>query len=426
MINRFGRIILLAAVFALLIPRIANAHPTIENTMEVVIDRQAIRIEARISMEEILLVELDPTASRDYWPTQVEAHSAYLLKHLRLSADGKPIAGKVTFFQAPDGSDNGPATLKMATYRLEYPLSAAPKEISILQDFLREYNAWSASFVVRIRQSTDDTFQMGMLTRDNRFVYDCQWPASAAATQPVTATRTRVKFGQTFRTYTVHGIGHIIGPISATRWDWPEAGFDHLLFATALVLATRKLLDLVKVVSAFTLAHTITLTLSVLNLVKLNSHIVEPMIAASIVFVAVQNVFWPRQSRGWARLVIAFGFGLFHGLGFAGKLHEAMAGMPGVGLVAALIGFSLGVEIGHQLVVLPLFGAIAALRKWLEQTSHVASPVAIAAGAGDFPLQIDDCPPRPSIDRLALITRAASVVVAICGAWYLVEALKQP
>src|SRR5205807_1459282 len=78
----------------------------------------------------------------------------------------------------------------------------------------------------------------------------------------------------------------------------------------------------------FTVAHTLTLALSVLNIVTLGERVVEPMIAASIVFVAVQNVFWPRQSRGWTRLAVAFAFGLFHGLGFAGGLKEAMAGMP--------------------------------------------------------------------------------------------------
>jgi hypothetical protein len=109
------------------------------------------------------------------------------------------------------------------------------------------------------------------------------------------------------------------------------------------------------VVTAFTIAHTLTLTLSVLNIVMLSSRVVEPMIAASIVFVAVQNIFWPRHARGWSRLAIAFAFGLFHGLGFAGGLKQAMSEMPVVALGVALAAFSIGVEIGHQLVVIPLF-----------------------------------------------------------------------
>ena len=87
--------------------------------------------------------------------------------------------------------------------------------------------------------------------------------------------------------YALHGIEHIL------------TGYDHLLFITALVLAAGSFWDLVKVVTAFTLAHTITLTLSVLNIVTLRSAIVEPMIAASIICVAVQNIFWPERSSGW-------------------------------------------------------------------------------------------------------------------------------
>jgi hydrogenase/urease accessory protein HupE len=135
-------------------------------------------------------------------------------------------------------------------------------------------------------------------------------------------------------------------------------GYDHLLFIAALVLAAVTFMDLVKVVTAFTLAHTITLTLSVLDLVRLSSRIVEPMIAASIVVVAMQNLFWPERSRGWTRYALAFAFGLFHGLGFAGGLLAAMEAMPGIAVVLAIVAFSIGVELGHSAVVAPLFAAL--------------------------------------------------------------------
>ena len=121
-------------------------------------------------------------------------------------------------------------------------------------------------------------------------------------------------------------------------------GWDHLLFMSALVLAAVTFGDLVKVVTAFTLAHTITLTLSVLDIVRLSPRIVEPMIAASIVFVAVQNVFWPKRTRGWGRMAVAFGFGLFHGLGFAGGFSRRCKGLPGLAISIAIAAFSLGVE----------------------------------------------------------------------------------
>jgi hydrogenase/urease accessory protein HupE len=139
-------------------------------------------------------------------------------------------------------------------------------------------------------------------------------------------------------------------------------GYDHLLFVCALVLAATTLWDLIKVVSAFTLAHTITLTLAAMNVIHLPERIVEPLIAASIVFVALQNVFWPRQARGWSRLAAAFFFGLFHGLGFAGGLLDAMREMPSGTMFVAIFAFSFGVEAGHQMVVLPLFALMKTIR----------------------------------------------------------------
>jgi hypothetical protein len=420
-VNAGWRFILMA-IAAFMTPR-AVAHPIVENAMQIVIDRQMVSIEARISMEEILMVEGDASAPANRWAGMVESHRAYLLKHLYLMADGKAIGGKVVASVTPDSSDKSAATLKMAKYRIEYALASPPKEVSIRQDFLREYSAWAASFVVQIKQSDDADYRLEMLTREKRFVFDCEWNAATTAPSPqaATASRTKVNFGAALKEYTVHGIGHIIGPISSDGWNWHEAGFDHLLFATALVLATRRLWDLVKVVTAFTLAHTITLTLSVLDWVTLSGHIVEPMIAASIVFVAFQNVFWPRQSRGSLRLVIAFGFGLFHGLGFAGGLKEAMSGMPGAGLAAALIGFSLGVEIGHQMVVLPLFGVLVGTRKWLEGPSKAISSVDM-----DDDARVLDYERREigAAARLTLATRFASGMVGVCGAWYFLVALR--
>jgi hypothetical protein len=87
------------------------------------------------------------------------------------------------------------------------------------------------------------------------------------------------------------------------------------------------------------------------------------MIAASIVAVAVQNIIWPEHSHGRTRLLLAFGFGLFHGLGFAGGLLDAMSGMALGSVALAIVAFSIGVEIGHQVVVLPAFYGLSFLRR---------------------------------------------------------------
>jgi hypothetical protein len=100
--------------------------------------------------------------------------------------------------------------------------------------------------------------------------------------------------GSLFKAFFYQGIHHIL------------TGYDHLLFISALVLAATTFWDLLKVVTAFTIAHTITLSLAAFNLVSLPQGVVEPFISASIVFVALQNVFWPSRARGWSRRGAAF------------------------------------------------------------------------------------------------------------------------
>jgi hypothetical protein len=88
------------------------------------------------------------------------------------------------------------------------------------------------------------------------------------------------------------------------------------------------------------------------------------IISASIVIVALQNLFWPARARGWSRLGAAFFFGLFHGLGFAGGLLEAMREMQTGTMLLAILAFSIGIELGHQMVVLPLFAILSAAGHW--------------------------------------------------------------
>lgn len=151
-------------------------------------------------------------------------------------------------------------------------------------------------------------------------------------------------------------------------------GLDHILFVLGLFFLGAGLGALVWQVSAFTLAHTVTLALGALGLVVVPASIVEPLIAASIVFVALENVFFRGLSR-W-RPVVIFGFGLLHGLGFASVLGEF--GLPSGQFVPALIGFNIGVEIG-QLTVLAVAGMLLVLpfgkKTWYR--SAIATPASI-------------------------------------------------
>jgi len=138
----------------------------------------------------------------------------------------------------------------------------------------------------------------------------------------------------TMQRYLVTGIEHIF------------LGYDHIAFLVAIVLWARRLWPVIKIVTAFTIAHSITLSLAALNIVVIPSAIVEPAIAASIVFVAVENFFSRNIDGRWK---VTFAFGLIHGFGFAGALQEF--GLPANAVVPALAAFNIGVEIGQVAIV---------------------------------------------------------------------------
>lgn len=164
-----------------------------------------------------------------------------------------------------------------------------------------------------------------------------------------------------FRQYLVEGIWHI--------WF----GFDHILFLLTLllpaVLVYRKphwqsqsdlrpaIVDTLKVVTAFTLAHSMTLALAVLDIVVPPSRLVESVIACSVLITAVNNL---RPIFPASRWLLAFAFGLVHGFGFAGVLADL--GLPGQALSISLLGFNLGVEVGQVAIVALVFPAAAFLR----------------------------------------------------------------
>ncbi len=160
----------------------------------------------------------------------------------------------------------------------------------------------------------------------------------------------QVTFGEASRTVSAD-----IDRTAATGWfDFIElgirhilTGYDHLLFLVALLATARGVWSVVRIVTAFTLAHSVTLSLGALGLVTIPDRIIEPLIAATIVWVALENLFAAEPDR--KRWIWSFGFGLVHGLGFASALGEL--GLKGAALVRALVGFNLGVEIGQLLFV---------------------------------------------------------------------------
>ncbi len=132
-------------------------------------------------------------------------------------------------------------------------------------------------------------------------------------------------------------------------------GYDHLLFLLGLLIACRRFKTMAVIVTCFTLAHSVTLGLAALDVLSLSPRVVEPLIAASIVFVGVENLV--RRDEPRRRWLLTLAFGLIHGFGFAGALREAGLGSAGSSLLLPLFSFNLGVELGQigvAAVVLPL------------------------------------------------------------------------
>ena len=374
----------------------AVAHPVSQGAMDIVIFPDHVELKARVSTEEVFVREAyappSPQAPATSDLTAVwRDHGQYLGKHVRVFADGHPLAAELAGVVPPasNAQGNSDRLICNLAYRAASGVGT-PAEIRVEEDVLNEIeyapgNRWEASYVVSIGQPGRTASEGRLLTSRDPLAYHCDWTAAAPAAD--TAEHAGLDRWQLVKEYIHHGVMHIL------------TGYDHLLFISALALATITFWDLVKVISAFTLAHTVTLTLATFNIVRLSSHVVEPMISASIVFVALQNVFFPGRARGGGRLLVAFFFGLFHGLGFAGGLLEAMENLPGVAVILALAAFSFGVEVGHQAVVLPLFFGL----KWVRASQADAARRFWVAGA---------------------TMRYGSALIAVAGSYYLIVALR--
>ncbi|HJS87303.1 MAG TPA: HupE/UreJ family protein [Acetobacteraceae bacterium] len=147
-------------------------------------------------------------------------------------------------------------------------------------------------------------------------------------------------------------------------------GYDHIAFLAAVVLWARRLVPVIKIVTAFTIAHSITLSLAALDIVRVPSAIIEPAIAASIVYVAAENFLSRRVDGRWRD---TFCFGLIHGFGFASALQEF--GLPRSAVVPALASFNIGVEIGQIAIVSLVLPLLLALDRVLaSRTRTVLDP----------------------------------------------------
>lgn len=184
-----------------------------------------------------------------------------------------------------------------------------------------------------------------------------QWLKKDESSEPLSLTEivARKPVYKTIINYIILGFEHIL-----------PKGLDHILFILGLFLFSASMRPLLLQVTMFTIAHTITLGLAMNGVISLPANIVEPLIALSIAYVGVENIF--AKSLHKSRLLLVFAFGLLHGLGFASVLSDF--GMPDYAFTTALISFNVGVELGQLTIILSAFllvGYWFGKKKWYKK-----------------------------------------------------------
>ncbi|MGD2108768.1 MAG: HupE/UreJ family protein [Phycisphaerae bacterium] len=245
-------------------------------------------------------------------------------RRIRIRFDGKKVVPFVTFsdYDHPLGEPSADSPVFGTTVRLvgRYPKEATEFTFGASRAFntvhltiLDEANAGGVTHVLTAGEDSPPYRLHEPMVNDHGFV---------------------------FARYLVLGFQHIL-----------PKGVDHILFVLGLYLLSTRLRPLLLQITAFTVAHSVTLALSMAGVASLPARVVEPLIAASITYVAIENVL-VHELKPW-RPAVVFMFGLLHGMGFAGVLREL--GMPEGRFVPALVGFNVGVEFGQLAVVTMAF-----------------------------------------------------------------------
>jgi hypothetical protein len=207
------------------------------------------------------------------------------------------------------------------------------------------------------------------------------WPLLVGAHPFSNVDISRLSRPQAVWGYLQLGYQHIIPLSRDMAW-----GLDHILFIVSLFVLEPRLKPVLWQATAFTVAHSITLGLAAAGLITADPTLIEPLIALSILFVALENLITDRL-RPW-RLAVVFGFGLLHGLGFAGILRDI--GLPRHLFFEALLSFNLGVELGQITIILLawlIIGWWTARRPWYKQRVLVPMSLAIALVAAWWTVQ---------------------------------------
>ena len=307
-------------------------------------------IEAFVPMDSDEDAEVT-TAERDAAKPGIANYVANELKILIDGVEVKAIApGIVTF----DNQNNATVDLQFA--------GTPATSIGIETKFLSKLPAGHKQYVTVKGVGGHELGKKMLTQKANALEIDLNNSATPAAENHPTST---------FTDFLKLGIEHIL------------TGYDHLLFLFSLLVVTHSFWPAIKIITFFTIAHSITLALAGLNIVDIPSSIVEPLIAATIVYVGLENIIRADKVTTKQRCMLTFFFGLIHGFGFAGVLREMGISSIETGILVPLFSFNLGVELGQITVasiVLPLIWWLHGKEKISRYLVPVGSVLTCIAG----------------------------------------------
>ncbi|MBI3940450.1 MAG: HupE/UreJ family protein [Acidobacteria bacterium] len=324
-----------------------RAHPVSISYSHFDVQGDSIQAVLRLPLEELdLLMQLDQNLDNQVSLEEAERARGvieeYLVRRVRLSADGANISGKLGSMQSWKDS-GGFLFLELdLSYRAPKPVERITMQVDLLTDLMPAHKNLS---------------QIRLGNRSEEFVFE--------GGRTYTGDISGGGFWKAARTFLILGIEHIF------------TGYDHIVFLFGLLIVGSRLLNLIKIVSSFTVAHSITLALATLGLVTPVAWMTEAGIALSIAYIGFENLFIREVKHRWK---ITFVFGLIHGFGFANILRAM--NLPRSGLAASLFTFNLGVEMGQVTIValmFPLLYYVAQTRFRLTVT-RVTSLVILGLG----------------------------------------------
>jgi hydrogenase/urease accessory protein HupE len=313
---------------------------------------ESLELEVELSAESAWLLLGEPATSPPDVANALPRLKALAPSLYSVTASGVELAPRTTDVELREEDGVG--------FLLVYPRPAG-RQLRFDAAFLPKLSADHRT-TLTLKDASDKVLRTELLTASNTRAEMALEPEgqSAGGSQPTVS----------FRAFLKLGIEHIL------------TGYDHLLFLLALLVVCRRFSSMAAIITCFTLAHSITLALAALNLVSIPSRIVEPLIAASILFVGVENIYRRDEPR-W-RWALTFAFGLIHGFGFAGVLKQAGLGSGGRALLVPLFSFNLGVEIGQVAVtaiLLPVLWKLRSVEAYERYGRHVISAAVALVGA---------------------------------------------